>query len=351
MADEYDDLPDAFEGIDFDQIPELSTIHTPADNGSDYDQFFDEIDPAALDSIPHLGPVRAPSPPVTPPATPGASAHAVAAPLLGLVNPRPQSPRAASTAPSAASTQYTFDDVDDAFFREVSQIEQNASAARSQRRGANRRSQSIRSTPRASPHHDRARTPNQRSSSLCVRSPRRIRSARTSTTSISQMSKSSKQGKKKTEGVDPHASARQILAKFEEELNCPICYDLLIATHTTIPCGHSCCGQCLLTFLRGRGSKAQCPVCRTKLDRARPLIPAFTLDHVVQNHVSSLEQTGSVDWQPTGQRRLEFAERKAQSARISEQIAQYRIPPESGVGMFDNSQEIEDEDEDDYYSD
>ncbi|CDO70266.1 hypothetical protein BN946_scf184942.g66 [Trametes cinnabarina] len=317
MADEYDDIPDAFEGIDFDQIPELSVVQETEDK-SDYEDFFDDIDPTALDGVPHLGPVQ-----------PNDSAS-IAGNIVGaLANNSPQGfareflPGSSGTqAPSLASTQYAFDEVDDAFLRRVSEIEQTVSVTQS-------------STPSADRPLSYSRSQRQE------RMERRI----SGPAATSQMSRRSKQGKKEPEGKpvgDPHASARQILARLEEELTCPICYDFLVATHTTAPCGHSCCGECLLTYLKGVGRKATCPVCRAALTRARPLIPTFTLDNMVQKHVEALEQTGSVDWQPFAQRRRDFAERKAQSSKVTEDISRFKLPPPLPINPPHQANELDD---------
>lgn len=133
--DEYDSLPDPFEGVDFDQVPEL--CGATGDASSDYEEFFDDLDTSELDRVPHLGPPPAagtadtgshPQLPLALPPPPNQLAAAASEPATqrtrdaGVSHPDPVS-QAVST---AASTQYMFDDIDETFLQEVSVVEQAA---------------------------------------------------------------------------------------------------------------------------------------------------------------------------------------------------------------------------------
>lgn len=53
----------------------------------------------------------------------------------------------------------------------------------------------------------------------------------------------------------------------------------------------------------------RCPVCRTALTQGSLIIPNFALKHSIEKHVAALAETGVVDWQPQGQRYLDWTRR------------------------------------------
>lgn len=134
--DEFDALPDPFEGVDFDQIPELCGT-TAGHVDSDYDEFFDDLDPLALDLVPDLGPVLpAPGPdpgrgpqnsqqPRAHPSAPVMIAENRVAPPTHTQADELSAPTSQVQA-SAASTQYPFDEIDGTFLQEVTVLEQEA---------------------------------------------------------------------------------------------------------------------------------------------------------------------------------------------------------------------------------
>ncbi|KAI0336095.1 hypothetical protein GY45DRAFT_578465 [Cubamyces sp. BRFM 1775] len=234
MADEYDDLPDPFEGVDFDAIPELSTV---VEDKSDYEDFFDDIDPSALDGVPHLGPVRSrrATPAPVAPAPAGAPAGPDADLDINLEIPQPgnilvagEEGRGAghlstqpSQAVSATSTQYSFDDIDDAFLHQVGELEQGAINQASL--PGNRRD-SVDSAVLSRAPSTQGQLSGDRPSQKRIL--KRKISDVTNAPSASA-GKRSKLGRVNSKNVDSHASARKVLEKIEEELTCPICYDLL----------------------------------------------------------------------------------------------------------------------------
>ncbi|KAI0670166.1 hypothetical protein C8Q78DRAFT_172387 [Trametes maxima] len=345
-TDEYDSLPDPFEGVDFDQVPELCTpVPAPAvdDRSSDYDSYFDDMDPAVLDAVPHLGPVN---PAIEPSATqtPAQSqtrAHAApplaAAPVpaaisrLRLMNDAARSNVSHPRVDSAPSSQYSYDELDDTVFLEVDEIERRtavaprAPAALANAASANAASQG----PRASLSERNANVPNPSATNHQTQrgSFKRVRSE--ASVVAPTPSKRSKLGRvrSKEADVDLHASARKILETMGDELTCSICYELPTATHCTNPCGHSCCGECLLQWIKATPRKPKCPVCRTALDGTHPIIPNFALDSAVRHHVSALAATGHVEWQPQGQLYQSYMARKEASSTLAQRIEQWLTAP------------------------
>ncbi|KAH9853124.1 hypothetical protein C2E23DRAFT_823357 [Lenzites betulinus] len=353
MSDDYDSLPDPFEGIDFDQIPALCQ-QQPADNSSDYDAYFDDIDPRELDRIPALGPIAARDPaPSRPRTNPGegprdrppppdaavddASHVAVnASQISGAdndANAVPASSQALGSSVAAPSTQYTFDEIDDHFLQEVTIVELEA---------VNNH------IPAAAVAHNIMATQNRRRSSTSEAGERRTqRSAfkrkrsdvsSASATPSSKRKRLSRVRSGREGSVDPHASARTVLTAMEQELTCPICFELLVAAYSTNPCGHSCCGGCLLQWVKtqiktGGESLTQrlepwkCPVCRCALDKQRPMIPNIGMDSAVRTHISAAADVGKADWQPSADRYQDFVKRKEQSATLAQQVAQLQDPP------------------------
>jgi len=53
-----------------------------------------------------------------------------------------------------------------------------------------------------------------------------------------------------------------------------------------------------------------CPVCRTRLDNASPMIPNITIDNVVEKHIRALTLSGDQDWEPGGLKVEEWNKRK-----------------------------------------
>ncbi|KAF7310629.1 RING finger protein 8 [Mycena chlorophos] len=99
------------------------------------------------------------------------------------------------------------------------------------------------------------------------------------------------------------SSIARALDGFEEELNCPICCDLLVAARLLNPCGHSLCGDCARQWTAVK-MKTTCPLCRTALS-PKPMAPNIVLDKLVDVYIETLavEDTG---WQTGGNELVEF---------------------------------------------
>ncbi|OAX44876.1 hypothetical protein K503DRAFT_861153 [Rhizopogon vinicolor AM-OR11-026] len=107
-----------------------------------------------------------------------------------------------------------------------------------------------------------------------------------------------------------------ILEGFETEINCPICFDVLVAAHLCNPCGHSCCGECVQGWVSQNKMSPTCPVCRTALSTMKPLLPNYALDAVVQQYVRALAVSGRSEWQEKGDRLAEWKKRHDKWKRL-----------------------------------
>ncbi|KAJ7462724.1 hypothetical protein B0H11DRAFT_2054006 [Mycena galericulata] len=113
----------------------------------------------------------------------------------------------------------------------------------------------------------------------------------------------SKRKRRKTVDIPRH-----ILDGFEEELTCPICCDIFVATHLLNPCGHSYCGPCAWQWI-ARNRTAGCPVCRAPLTNT-PMVPNICIDKTVETHIQMLCYNGDIGWREGGPKLIEFRERQ-----------------------------------------
>jgi hypothetical protein len=64
------------------------------------------------------------------------------------------------------------------------------------------------------------------------------------------------------------AGGARVVAKIQNEFECVICKEWLVAAHSVVPCGHMFCGTCLRDWFErrnpatGAGSVLTCPTCR-----------------------------------------------------------------------------------------
>ncbi|KAF8971511.1 hypothetical protein BDZ97DRAFT_1247172 [Flammula alnicola] len=115
-----------------------------------------------------------------------------------------------------------------------------------------------------------------------------------------------KKGKMKT---DDHLY--QIISGYEDELTCPICCDLFVASHVGNPCGHTFCGECGWKWhFNVENRNKGCPCCRRTLDKTTPIIPNIAMDNVVEKHVRALALSGMQEWEPGGRKYHEWNVRK-----------------------------------------
>lgn len=340
-GDEFDTIPDDFAGIDWNTIPELQGTVTavspahpePQPEDEDEDKFDDLPDPfagidwntvAGLDD----GHTATPRPSNSACQPPNGEIEGVAPP--------------AQPASTHSSSHYEFDEVDGTLLEEVDAIEVSASrspvatpaparadapcatyipanvppvrhpltpsnlaATTSTTHTSSVGSEALLSpsTPRMSPSNKRALD-----SEIPTTPRKRTRRIDSSPVDVSPRKKG-KKGKDK-EDVDPFAHSRQVLAEFEDELSCAICCDLLAAAHIANPCGHTICGECGFDWISRNKRAPTCAICRTKLIRAAPLIPNIAMDNTIAKHVGALAASGCVDWQPTGAKHKEWAQRR-----------------------------------------
>lgn len=74
-----------------------------------------------------------------------------------------------------------------------------------------------------------------------------------------------------------------ISANVQGHFTCPICQELLVATHSMVPCGHNYCGECLAAWVV---NKKECPQCRQKGTSAP--IKSNAIDNVIDEIANSI---------------------------------------------------------------
>ena len=60
------------------------------------------------------------------------------------------------------------------------------------------------------------------------------------------------------------AGSSSLAEKLENELECVVCRDWMVASHSFAPCGHTFCGECLAGWLEKHHT---CPCCRCEAPR------------------------------------------------------------------------------------
>lgn len=77
------------------------------------------------------------------------------------------------------------------------------------------------------------------------------------------------------------AVKNELLEKFEEDLICNVCTELLIKP-TVLDCSHTFCQYCIKEW---RKKKNDCPICRRKI---QTMTPVLTLEHFIEKALSTL---------------------------------------------------------------
>ncbi|KAH7880395.1 uncharacterized protein C8R40DRAFT_251296 [Lentinula edodes] len=101
----------------------------------------------------------------------------------------------------------------------------------------------------------------------------------------------------------------ELLDEYDDELNCPVCCDILVAAHLVNGCGHTLCGSCGYQWIVEK-YRNTCPVCRAKCHALTPLIPNITADNFVHKHLRVRARLGDKDWEVGGSKLLEWQGRK-----------------------------------------
>ncbi|KAI0768551.1 hypothetical protein BD413DRAFT_562845 [Trametes elegans] len=342
-GDEFDNLPNPFEGIDFDQIAELSTVAVagavdkPAaaegsDSEVDYDSFFDEIDPRALDGVPHLGPVDPPAlpPPTQPPAPAPAPAPADPSEQGAVADASAAAPDrnlpARSQALSMISTQYSFDDIDDAYLEQVRDIERQAMAPTLADNAPVNLQRSVPSSKSAgSTQVRRIECSISFASSVASLKDGELKRKR-SDVSCTPQTPTKRAKFSRVPSKSYKEFALKMLLKLEPDITCSICRDVIVAAQCTNPCGHSFCAHCFMEHMKGpmTGDCLQCPLCRGKLDVRRPIISNFAIDNTVRDYVAGMAEVGDKAWKPSGENYKFYEVRKEASVQALQEIAQYQ---------------------------
>ncbi|KAG2023834.1 hypothetical protein CC2G_001445 [Coprinopsis cinerea AmutBmut pab1-1] len=153
-----------------------------------------------------------------------------------------------------------------------------------------------------------------------------------------------KKGKMKE--CDEQDVAKALLSKLEEEFQCPVCFDILVASHVANPCGHSFCGPCGWHWIVTTGKKT-CPACRTSLARTNKMLPNVSLDNAIERYLEIIGAVGHEEWSAGGQSYVEFTRRKeawkSEADQRTKQNAPRRKPSRAWSGPIFIP--IEDDDE------
>ncbi|KAK9856111.1 hypothetical protein WJX84_012035 [Apatococcus fuscideae] len=78
------------------------------------------------------------------------------------------------------------------------------------------------------------------------------------------------------EPVQPSAAAKGHLAAMEEQFECAVCKDWLVAPFSVHPCGHLLCGDCLRQWLE---KSKTCPCCRANC--TAPPVRAIAVENLI----------------------------------------------------------------------
>ncbi|KIK71330.1 hypothetical protein GYMLUDRAFT_235664 [Collybiopsis luxurians FD-317 M1] len=118
------------------------------------------------------------------------------------------------------------------------------------------------------------------------------------------LSTPSPKGKSKFDG-----DWKDLLSECEEEITCPVCFDVLAAAHLLNGCGHTLCGACAFGWIIEKHHDT-CPVCRTRCHALTPMLPNVTVDNFVQKHLRMRAMLGDEGWKAGGSKLLEWQGRK-----------------------------------------
>ncbi|KAL6304178.1 hypothetical protein BKA93DRAFT_784219 [Sparassis latifolia] len=345
--DEFDALPDDFEGIDFDSIPELSINSQTHPAQSEDDQFDDFPDPfTGVDwaTVPALGVTTtsdavhdAQDGPTLPQRQDGEPSRISTPP------PRPDSSR--------SSTQYSFDELDAAFLEELDALESRlcggaAQAPNLSSTGADTLPDNTVAAPGSLIHATLSPPPlvhepifvdiRAETSKDLKNSSKRSRTKSFSSETTSPRKKSRGE---KGKNIDLHGSVQRVLAEYEDELTCPICCDILTAAHLGNPCGHTFCGECGWGWISKNRRFPTCAICRAQLVQSAPMIPNFAMDNTVEKHVNALAASGNAEWRPGGSKHVEWMQRKERwKASASRHAMEIRRGLPSGLPLRSRSQ-------------
>jgi len=261
--DEFDALSDPFVGVNFDDIPALSSQRC------------------------HLS---------TPAST---SAPA-------------QSSSRAAEADDTSSEYSMFDELDSEALATLDRIEANPGAAPKSVASSRGSIQTVTTAERQSSRYfiSSPTKPTARPSSPEPSLNKHKRKASTSSSGTLSSSPAKRLKNNSIGAISPNGRVRRILNTFEDEMTCPICCDLIAAAHLGNPCGHTTCGECLVGWIQKSTGGATCPICRATLSAEQPLIPNFALDNTLEKQVSALGMNGDRDWTEGGKKLLEWRARK-----------------------------------------
>jgi len=106
------------------------------------------------------------------------------------------------------------------------------------------------------------------------------------------------------------SGGRQVFQVLENQLECSICQEMMIAPHSVVPCGHMFCGDCLHQLLKTGRQGLTCPQCRSVL--TAPPVKCLRVENIL---LEVVERTQS----PTS--RGDRAARRRQWEKVSKSSA------------------------------
>ncbi|OCF54429.1 hypothetical protein L486_07977 [Kwoniella mangroviensis CBS 10435] len=77
-----------------------------------------------------------------------------------------------------------------------------------------------------------------------------------------------------------------------EELECAICSQVLGATQSIVPCGHSFCGPCSWKWIKSVPPQhPTCPSCRIRVSESTPFIPNIMVDQIIERKLANMSDS------------------------------------------------------------
>ncbi|KAK7468634.1 hypothetical protein VKT23_003139 [Stygiomarasmius scandens] len=114
-----------------------------------------------------------------------------------------------------------------------------------------------------------------------------------------------KKGNRKS---DSDSDTERLLDNLNDEMSCPVCFELMVGAQLINPCGHGLCGLCGYTWITLKKQTA-CPVCRTRCCHFKPLVPNIMVDNIIEKYIEILVKRGDKSWDVGGANRREWDER------------------------------------------
>lgn len=93
---------------------------------------------------------------------------------------------------------------------------------------------------------------------------------------------------KAASALRPRAMSSRSGSMLEEELSCPVCFDIF-RDPVVLKCSHSFCRDCLQQFWNKKKARRECPVCRRKCSLTEPTV-SLALKNVADTFLREQER-------------------------------------------------------------